>query len=174
MPTAEYAISEKERENQRRKDGVKKTIRDYAMSIPVFNKQGVETPQIPCIDVISPVVYALDVMVPIVEFGQEQRCYIRPDPKPVKIKPTPGKYCKKMVNKNNIKNKVNDVSTGNAWWSSVKSYLSISTWWSSISSWWDSAAMWRFIKVLYTLVGWTITSVLLLSINGLARRHSDK
>ena len=97
---------------------------------------------IPCDDDIIPWVYALDLILPLVELRQEHRCRIRYHEKEHPIRPLQWLHASTNV--------------------SGKPFLVY------------ESTLWGFAQAIYSIIGWIVTSLTLLTVTGVLRRVAER
>lgn len=101
-----------------------------------------------CDNIINPWVYALDVMVPLIDFRQEFRCHIRSinDKNDDQLKRT-GQY--------------------------LLAHLGFDCYSQYRSAQYPGSNFWLYLKAIYTALGWLITTFAFLTISGILRRQVE-
>jgi len=129
--------------------------RNLTMAVPFLDKDTSKT-QVPCGDSISPFVYALDVMIPLIDFRQEFRCHIRST--------SLLKNCSTYSGLPEVK--AEEDFWGWVWYETENTWLLLKS---------DCAAstIWLGLKALYTILGWVISSLTFLTVTGILRRQAE-
>lgn len=130
----------------------------YVMSVPLLPK-GRVVKQASCGDLISPMIYALDVMIPLVDFRQEFRCHIRSREPAIDGGPS-------VVDAGDGEMKLQKDFQVEIW-------HEMKTAWTLFVSGGYNPAAWFAIKALYTVLGWIISSLAFLTFTGTLRRQAE-
>lgn len=125
----------------------------YSFGTLKQNKNNVEG-QVPCGKVIHPTIYALDLMIPLIDHRQEFRCMVRTDyPK------SQNEDIKSTISYNPFDFKIKPF---NFTLKPIQDFM---------GSFWSNFLL--FINAVYTILGWIITSLLILTFTRISRRHID-
>jgi len=104
------------------------------------NKANTYESLVGCGNTINPWIYALDVMIPFIDFRQEFRCHIR------------------------------------SWGDDQKDNIVVEGWMSKFDwsiSLYKNPDFWLWVKAIYRILGWIITSLTVLTISGILRRQVE-
>ncbi len=108
----------------------------------------------PCTE-LNPLVYTLDMMIPLVDLGVEHECHIRPDVQPMMLDLPSAADLGRAANALTQGRPV-PAMPGKA----LRLFFSVSD-------------MWQVLRGVYVLIGWIITSLGILTINGTLREKTE-
>jgi hypothetical protein len=126
----------------------------------IFLSDGAGQRDIRCTNQINPLLFALDKFLPLIDLGQEQICRVRMDEAtPVTVPPLP-------------------LLGGDAPIVSMDTVNQVQAWGSDVAAWvrdtGRSTGMWQTAGALYKLIGWIVSSLLVLTFSKTFRRATGE
>lgn len=123
-----------------------------------------DTSDIDCGTTISPWVYALDAAIPFMDLREHQRCTIRT--------PEEGRWAYKWPSRSDWKISFDTWDFSEKYGSLPSRHIEFAIPFLTIID--SEEVAWRYFKAAYTVIGWLITSITVLTLTGVLRRAAEQ